>query len=86
MKGSARQYKPRSGKIYKIYKISRSRRTWGKKKAGGWNGFVPASREGFEVMNYLSFLRISRVWFQNISTVLISMRSSGLWTPRRVGP
>ena len=35
---------------------------------------------------YFSALSISTVWFQNISTVFISMRSSGLWTPRSVGP
>lgn len=42
---------------------------------------------GFQCVEvYFNFLRISSVWFQNISTVLISMRSSGLWTPRSVGP
>ena len=52
-------------------------------REGRRNSDGGASR--FEV-SYFRRLRISRVWFQNMATVLISMRSSGLWTPRSVGP
>ncbi len=45
-----------------------------------------ASLRGIGGDGYFSALSISTVWFQNISTVFISMRSSGLWTPRSVGP